>query len=151
MDHLHRGAFGQTQGSKFDPDAGLLDTTERCIGPDSAMVVDPHAAAFETRREPARCVDVARPDGAAQAIFAGVCAGDHVLDIMIADDRDGGSELLLVDESHALGRVGNNGHRVKEAGSCHGIATAQDAGALLAGTIHQSLHTLELHQILDGT
>ena len=76
------------------------------------MLVDPYRAAFQLAGYLAGANVIAAPDRSAEAcgVLVGFC--DGLGDIVIADDRQRGTELLFINQAAAAVYVGNQRDRI---------------------------------------
>jgi len=75
----------------------VLRAAERDHRVDAAVAVDPDRAGLEAFGDRLRLVPVGRPDRGAQADLNAVRPLDRLLYVGVADDRQRGAELLLLD------------------------------------------------------
>ena len=114
------------------------------------MLVDPRGAALKLKRNVLGFLYVFRPDRAAQSVRIVIGAGDHLVDIGVADDRQNRAELFFVDQRIAIVEIGYE-RDGKEQPLFRRFATKQQAAAAVLGGLGQSRDLIELHAVLDRT
>ncbi|KQR97123.1 hypothetical protein ASG00_12700 [Microbacterium sp. Leaf351] len=103
------------------------------------------------RGDRARLVAVA-PHRGAEAHVESVRAGDRIVDVVVADDRQHRTELLLVDDRDTVGDVCDESDRVEQLTQVHGRRAAGDeTSPVCDGVVDQTRDDRELRRVLERT
>src|SRR6185436_13941794 len=86
----------------------LLDPAERHVESQVEMLVDPDRAGVDRTRDGRRLVEILAPYCAAKPIVAGIGARDHVLDRVVAEQRNERAELLLGHQPRIVGEIAHD-------------------------------------------
>src|SRR5581483_2263428 len=146
---LELGEPVQAPGAVLDADTAPLGAAEGLVRRERQVGVHPCRAALEALGHVGRPIGVAAPDGAAEAEVRGVGPLDGVVDVAVGDHRQGGAELLLVDDARAVGEVGQDRRLEEVPRAVHGLAAGDGAGATLDGVGDELGDTLELRTVVD--
>src|SRR5205823_3504291 len=109
---------------------------EGSIGLNRPVLVDPNRSTFELAGDRLGLIEIATPNRPAEPHRAVVGFRDDFRDVMVADDRQRGTKLLVVDESAAMIDVGDKGHGVEKARSSVGIPAQQYSSTFGAGFLN---------------
>ena len=114
------------------------------------MPVDPDRAGLEAGGDLLGLVPVGGPDGGAESDVDGVGPRDRLLEVGVADDRQGRAELLLLDQRRVVVDVGHQGLRVEVARLAGvGVAARHQAGAAALGVLDETVDHVPLHLVLQ--
>src|SRR5580658_11385463 len=89
------------------------------------MLVHPRSATLQARRVPRSRAGIVAPYRAAESDSQGVRPADRLINRRIFQDGDHGSELLFLDHTHVIARVGNHRERIEES-ACLGLDSSRD-------------------------
>src|SRR5438309_2888788 len=126
--------------------SGLLVSPERSVGVEAAGV-DLHLAGADAARDLLRVLDVAREHRAHQAVDGVVGDADGVLFVAVRDDRQDGTEDLLLRDRHVVAHAGEDGRLHEEAlGEALGLlgSAGDELGAFLDALLDVAAHALLL-------
>lgn len=113
------------------------------------MRVDPHGARLHAGGVRGGLGRVARPHRRAETHLGGVGPGEGVVEVGVADHREDGAELLLVDQGDAVGDVGDDRGAVEQLAEFRGCFTSgDDAAAVRDGIVDEVRDDVELVFVL---
>src|SRR5581483_10707027 len=148
LERLDRGVFFQAISSELHSNSRLLDAAEWSIGLDRSVLIHPCRAAFEAACEIGRLLNIVRPNGTAEPIWAGICPSNRIVDIGILDDRQDRAELLFVDKTNPVGDLRDNGRLEKISCAIFRVAAGKNACAVSACVLRQCFDITQLRFVL---
>ena len=124
-------------------DAALLDTCMEALHSLEVFAVDVGLAKLEFAGHAGSGVEVLGEDAGSQTVFAVVGPLDGLVDGVVLNQWDNGTEGLLMDDVHILTAVVENGGSVEIALRANAMATTEQCGALLDGALYLLGNALE--------